>query len=64
MVCHGPLVSERTKLIFSVQSAFTALNIEPDDLTDDEIDNTKELQVCAVYSTVSILFTNTRLFAD
>ncbi|RDW89232.1 hypothetical protein BP6252_01264 [Coleophoma cylindrospora] len=26
-------------------SAFTALNIEPDDQSDDEIDNTKELQI-------------------
>ena len=24
---------------------FTALNIEPDDQSDDEVDNTKELQV-------------------
>jgi hypothetical protein len=30
------------------QASFTALNIEPDDQSDDEIDNTKELQV---YST-------------
>jgi len=28
-----------------MQSTFTALNIEPDDDTDDEIDDTKEIQV-------------------
>lgn len=27
------------------QANFTALNIEPDDHSDDEVDNTKELQV-------------------
>jgi hypothetical protein len=27
------------------QANFTALNIEPDDQTDDEVDNTKEIQV-------------------
>ena len=26
-------------------ASFTALNIEPDDQSDDEVDNTKELQV-------------------
>jgi hypothetical protein len=28
-----------------MQSTFIALNIEPDDDTDDEIDDTKEIQV-------------------
>lgn len=28
-----------------MQSTFTALNIEPDDDSDDEIDDTKEIQV-------------------
>jgi hypothetical protein len=28
-----------------VQASFTALNIEPDDQIDDEVDNTKEIQV-------------------
>lgn len=27
---------------------FTALNIEPDDQSDDEVDNTKELQVRSI----------------
>lgn len=30
---------------WSMQSAFVALNIEPDDDSDDEIDDTKEIQV-------------------
>ena len=29
----------------STQSTFIALNIEPDDDSDDEIDDTKEIQV-------------------
>lgn len=29
----------------TMQSTFIALNIEPDDDTDDEIDDTKEIQV-------------------
>lgn len=31
--------------LISCQANFTALNIEPDDHSDDEVDNTKELQV-------------------
>jgi hypothetical protein len=29
----------------AAQASFTALNIEPDDQIDDEVDNTKEIQV-------------------
>ena len=37
-----------------MQANFTALNIEPDDQSDDEVDNTKELQV---HATLEDLYT-------
>lgn len=39
-------MSKNCLLTTWVQASFTALNIEPDDQIDDEVDNTKEIQVC------------------
>ena len=40
----GPSIISKIGLT-SVQSTFTALNIEPESDTEDEVDNTKEIQV-------------------
>lgn len=45
MVSSPGLSSKRRAVLINTQPAFAAINVEPEENIEDEVDNTKEIQV-------------------
>ena len=51
----GPVAATRYSWLKSRQASFVALNVEPEEDDEEEVDDTKEIQVDAVFLSANLV---------